>query len=110
MMGMAIFMFGMLGVAALLLSSINGSYFSGNASNAITLATSRLERLVYLDEGNADLTAGSHTDTTDPKYTVNWNVTSGVPMSNTRTVTVSVVWSVKGNNRTITLAGVAPEW
>ena len=55
LIGTTIFMVGMLGVAALLISSVNADSFSGNLTEATTLAASKMEVLMGLPVAHADL-------------------------------------------------------
>ncbi|MBU0728194.1 MAG: prepilin-type N-terminal cleavage/methylation domain-containing protein [Proteobacteria bacterium] len=55
LLGIAIFMIGMLGVAMLQISSIKGNTFSGNISEAISIATSKLEELMARPYDDAEL-------------------------------------------------------
>jgi len=54
-LGVAIFMVGMLGVAAMLISSIKGQAFSGNLTEASVLAANKMEELLGLPVGAAAL-------------------------------------------------------
>lgn len=53
--GVAIFMVGMLGVAALLISAVNGDAFSGNLTEATALGSSKMDVLMGLPLGHVDL-------------------------------------------------------
>lgn len=55
LIGIAIFMFGMMGIAALQISSINGSSFAANLSEATFLATSKFEELMNMSYSDSDL-------------------------------------------------------
>jgi hypothetical protein len=55
LLGISIFMIGMLGVTALNISSLKSNTFSGNLSEAVIIAGDRLERLMASDYGHTDL-------------------------------------------------------
>ena len=55
LLGITIFMIGMLGVTALNISSLKSNTFSGNMSEAVIIAGDRLERLLALDFDDPDL-------------------------------------------------------
>jgi type IV pilus assembly protein PilV len=49
LLGVSVFMIGMLGVTALNISSLKSNTFSGNMSEAVTLAGDRIEELIAID-------------------------------------------------------------
>ena len=55
LLGITIFMIGMLGVTALNISSLKSNTFSGNMSEAVIIAGDRMERLLALDFDDPDL-------------------------------------------------------
>ena len=68
LIGMAIFMFGMLGVAALQISSITSNAFAGNVTEATSLATSKIEELMNLSydhPGNDDTSGDGNSNVQD---------------------------------------------
>ena len=132
LIGIAIFMFGMMGIAALQISSINGSSFSANLSEATFLTTSKFEELINMsysdsdlddddDDGNSGLDdigcgpgvgCGAQADGLDSgvgrnnQYKVFWNVAEDHPLPNCKTIKVYTEWSVKGNARNISMTMV----
>jgi len=56
LMGITVFMIGMLGVTALSISSLKSNTFSGNMSEATILASHKIEELMALDFKHDDLT------------------------------------------------------
>jgi type IV pilus assembly protein PilV len=60
LLGMTIFMIGMLGVTALNISSLKSNTFSGNMSEAVILAGHKFEELMAADYDDPDLLAGDH--------------------------------------------------
>jgi type IV pilus assembly protein PilV len=55
MLGMVIFMIGMLGVIAMQVAMVRGTDFSAKVTEAATLAANRLERLMVLNYSDTDL-------------------------------------------------------
>jgi hypothetical protein len=55
LLGITVFMIGMLGVTALNISSLKSSTFAGNMSEAVILAGDKIEELMALDFDDADL-------------------------------------------------------
>ena len=55
LLGISVFMIGMLGVTALNISSMKSNTFSGNLSEATLIAASKIEELMVLDFEDADL-------------------------------------------------------
>ena len=64
LLGISVFMIGMLGVTALNISSLKSNTFSGNMSEAVTLAGDRIEELMQLDFED-DLLIDTDSDGTD---------------------------------------------
>ncbi len=133
--GVMIFMFGMLGVVALLTASVRDNLFSGNLSEATVLASSKLEVLMGSAYTSANLTdtdgdgaAGiddvgcGPTDTCTAKadgmdanqgkngiYTVYWNIVVGVPMQHCKQIKVFVLWNSRESSRQISMSGYRTE-
>lgn len=66
---------------------------AGVQTRASSLAAERAETLLTTPYGNADLTAGTHTDTANPvdgAYYVKWIVTDDQPIGGCKRVVVSV--------------------
>ena len=124
LLGITIFMIGMLGVTALNISSLKSNTFSGNMSEAVIIAGDRLERLLALEDffdpdledTDVDGAAGlddieANADNSDPgigrnnMYDVYWNVEDGNPVPDkTKTVNVIVVWKIKDVQRRMNMS------
>lgn len=66
---------------------------SRNMTVAMNLAQEKVEDLMSLQYGNADLVAGAHADAANPlrgHYNRNWTVVDDTPISKMKTVTVTV--------------------
>jgi type IV pilus assembly protein PilV len=101
LIGISILTIGLLGVAQMQIMGIQGNYFSGNTTTALTLAEEKMEDLLGKGYTHAELTSGNHPDANNPIdetgqaggiYSRTWNVTDNTPITNTKTVTVSVGW------------------
>jgi type II secretory pathway pseudopilin PulG len=169
LLGISVFMIGMLGVTALNISSLKSNTFSGNLSEATLIAAAKIEELMTMDfddpasqlfdvdndgncqalasppcsspalnqdqnndgidDDNPENTGGQSfrdgkedfglddiegdADYSDPPqgknliYTVYWNVAENepvtVPQQKTKTIRVIVAWSVKGEQRSISM-------
>jgi hypothetical protein len=55
LLGVSVFMIGMLGVTALNISSLKSNTFSGNLSEASVIAADKLEEILAMDYGDDDL-------------------------------------------------------
>lgn len=113
LLGITVFMIGMLGVTALNISSLKSTTFSGNMSDAVIIAGDRLEKLMAINDfEHGDLTAGDHNDPDNPigrngMYTVSWNVVDDDPLpERTKTVTVTVEWDIKDTTRTMSMSTI----
>jgi type IV pilus assembly protein PilV len=92
MIGMAIFLIGILAVGSLQITAINGNAGAREATEAATRATSQLETLIAMPY---DSIVGGGPDT-QGAYTTSWAVLGDTPLDNTKTITVTVDWLQRG--------------
>lgn len=129
LIALSIFAIGILGVAAMQLSSIQGNARAREVTNVATMAADRLEKLTRLSFSATDLTAGSHApaqnadgidndgdgqvDETGESgdFTVSWSVAEDTIIDNTKVVTVSVSYRKNGTGplKAATVEGIVPE-
>lgn len=123
--GVTVFTLGMLGVAAIQISTINANAFAGDATEAMTLAGTRLELLLQEDfsslvDTNANGVAGL--DLTDGDadgneaeqgknniFDVYWNFANDEPRANCTTIKVIVKWSNKELVRDVSVSAIRSE-
>jgi len=100
---------GILAVASMQISSIRGNSFAGGVTEGTTWAGDQVERLMALpyDHNDLDQAHNPH-QATEGKYTINWNVTDDTPMTNTKTINVTVTWTDHGVQKTVSLQRVIP--
>ncbi len=123
LIAMSIFAVGLLALAQMQITSIQGNAFSSRTTDATTLAQDRLEQLMALafadpslvdtdadgDAGLNDATAAtadfSLLDQVQGtrNYDIFWNVSLNSLINNTRTVNVIVAWSEGGRQRTLSM-------
>ncbi|NTV12369.1 MAG: hypothetical protein HGA96_00305 [Desulfobulbaceae bacterium] len=125
LLGVSVFAIGLMGVLALLMSSVNSNAFASRLSEASFLGSSQLEALMRLPYGDAalldtdaDLLVGLHhvdaeadgsrlnVSGNSTTYDVFWNNAEEQPVANSTTVCVTVVWFEKGERRQVSVAGV----
>jgi prepilin-type N-terminal cleavage/methylation domain-containing protein len=94
LIAMAIFSIGILGVAGMQVSAINGNGTARRSTEACAWATDQIEKLMSLPYGDAELdSAGNPHQVVQGVYTIQWNVTDntapgGTP--NTKNINVTV--------------------
>jgi type IV pilus assembly protein PilV len=122
LIAMTVFAVGLLALAGMQITAIQGNAFSGTTTDAATLAQDRLEQLMPLTYSSLttddDLAAGAHPPGTQQiggtvtiqgiTYTNTWNVTDNSPIDNTKTVNMAVTWAENGRQRTVSVQGVKP--
>jgi len=100
--------FGILAVASMHISAIQGNSFAAQVTQGTTWAQDKLEELMALPYTHADLTAGDHGPQVELSsawhYTITWNVADdppidGTPVDNTKLITVTVTCQDKGITR-----------
>lgn len=114
LLGIAIFMIGMLGIAALQISSMTGNSFSANLTEATYLMTNQVEELMNRDyddalladtkaDGSAGLdaiasAADQHFATAghNNNFEVYYNVANNFPMPRCKTIKIFTRWKIRG--------------
>lgn len=92
MIAMAIFVIGFLAVSSMQLMAIRGNAGAREATEAATRATSQLETLIALPYDRI-ATGGP---VTQGAYTTSWNVADDTPLTNIKTITITVNWLDRG--------------
>ena len=89
---LAIFSIGILAIAGMQISSINGNSAARMQTEATTLAVERLERLSALPYDHADLDPNNNNphQATSGSYTIVWDVTDDDPIALTKTIKIEV--------------------
>jgi type IV pilus assembly protein PilV len=114
--------FGILAVASMHISAIQGNSFAGQVTEAVTLATDQLEELIALPYDHDDLSDtdgdgnGGLDDTQDEAdhqsteggYTLYWNVAIDSVINNTRTINVIVTWRAPEVQKSVSVQRVIP--
>ena len=90
LISLAIFSIGILAIAGIQISSINGNSAARMQTEATTLAAQHLERLIALPYGDPDLDPGDHPPETSGSYTIQWNVSDDDPIPLTKKITITV--------------------
>jgi len=103
----AILAFGLLAVAKMQGSAIQGNFFAGGKTEAVTWAQDRMETLMALPY--ASVVPGG--PVTQGNYDINWNVTdlNADPTTKCKLITVTVTPRIKGVGQPIQLTCVKPQ-
>ena len=105
----SILTFGILAVASMQVSSIRGNSFAIGVTGGTTWAGDQVERLMALPYGHNDLDQAQNPhQATEGMYTINWNVTDDTPITNTKTINVTVTWTDQGVQKSVSLQRVIP--
>ncbi len=114
MIALVILTVGLLAIAKMQVSAIQGNYFSSNTSTALSLADDKMEDLLnkpFTDADLVDTQAGNNGDLTSlvlkdhEELNVNdagvvggglyhrvWNIADNTPITDTKTITIVVTW------------------
>ena len=127
LIAISILSFGLLAIASMQVSSINGNAAANDITEGTTWASDRVETLIRLGAANYDDPAalldtngdgngglsdtGASADYTDTEgdYTISWNVAEDVVLTGTKTINVIVTWVKKGVSRSVALGYLIPE-
>ena len=109
----SILMFGILAVASMQSASIRGNALSISLTEGTALAADRVEKILTRSWTHADLTHNTtgtyHSDPSPPSgFTVRWTVTDNSPITDTKTVLITVSWKEHGVDKSITLPRIIP--
>lgn len=124
----SLLLFGILAVATMQMTTIQGNAFAEGTTEATNLACDRIEKLIQLgmedfnnsqlqdtdgdgDAGLNDATAGTADfSVTQGRYTILWNVSDNSLLNRTKTINVIVVWSERqGQIKSVSMQHVIPE-
>jgi prepilin-type N-terminal cleavage/methylation domain-containing protein len=97
--GLIILAVGLLGIAAMQVTSTKGGYFSNNVTQATILAQDKLEYFKNLSYSDSELMNGEHNEGTisGTIFSRVYNVLEDAGNS-IKTITVSVQWTDRGNH------------
>jgi type IV pilus assembly protein PilV len=126
----SILTFGILAIASMQISSIRGNSFASGTTEGTTLAGDELERLMtlpwdnpLLQDTDGDAAAGlNDTDFDDDpttqddadhqasedSYTIYWNIADDTPITNIKTLNITVTWMDHGAQKSVSLQRVIP--
>lgn len=110
----AILTFGLLAVASMQSSAIQGNYTARLQTEGTTWAQDRLEKILalpYSDPMLDDTAGGYSADPFSPApagYTIDYRVDANTPITNTKLIRVRITWTDKGVSRTNILTSVKP--
>jgi Tfp pilus assembly protein PilV len=111
----AILCFGLLAVASMQSSAIQGNYTGRLQTEGTTWAQDRLEKLLALPYDDAKLNDTVGTYISDPYppspagYIIEYRVDVGTPIADTKLIQVRIRWTDKGITRTNILTSVKPQ-
>ncbi len=104
----AILAFGLLAIASMQIAAIQGNFFAGSKSEAVTWAQNTLERLLTLPYTDPDLDIGNYQDPDPPAgYAIEWGVGNG-PAANSKLITVTVTPQIRGMGQRVQLTCIKP--
>ena len=95
---------GLLGVAGMAATVINGNAFGKEITTAATLAQDKMEELKNTDYGSI-----VSDDDADPIYTRTWTVAADTPAGGMKTIEVKVEFLWKGATHNVTLNTIVAE-
>ena len=106
LIAMAIFAIGILAVATMQISFVQGNASSRRYTEASILAGDRAEQLMALDYDDPDIDPAGNPHQVDGgnNYTVVWTVVEDIPLTNTKTINIAVWWKYRGSNKSVTLS------
>jgi len=125
LIALVVFAVGVLGLALMQLSAIKGNSIANRVSQASTLASDQIERIMTWDYGDGrldedndntytlsngdDVTFDGHQADPQGNYDAFWNVQENIPATGSKTVEVTVIWLDRGQRKELTLSTIKIE-
>jgi type IV pilus modification protein PilV len=105
LIAVSIFAVGLLAVAMMLDTAIQYNSSARFISEATEIAHSQMEKLMNSPYDDANLEEASSPYGPNPiaHYNVSWSVREDVPMAAMKTISLSVAWSNRGENKSLTI-------
>ena len=105
MIAITILAIGILGVAKMQISAMQGNSYASGLTEATSFAQNKMEELASLAYTDTDLSDGSQTDSgaTGIQYNISWNIAVNDPAPNAKHIKVIVQWQQKGTTRQVIL-------
>lgn len=118
---------GILGVASMQISAIRSNNFAHGTTESTTWAMNKVEELINIglsDYDNSDLedtdndgssglnhatSATADHEDTQGRYNIYWNVAADSLIDDTKTISVIVIWTDHGTEKSVTMQHVIPE-
>lgn len=107
LIAISILSIGLLAVAKMQGSALNGGSFASAVTESATLAQDKLEFFLSLPYNDAALVDGE--ETLPAGHRITWTVTDDNPVENSKRIVVTVERQYKGGTRTSQLIGVKPQ-
>ena len=116
MIAIVILTFGILAVASMQTSSINGNSVANRLTEGTSWAGNKMEELLTIPDADAQLSSGTHGPETVMSgaisYDVNWEVIDSVdpsnPLEDAKLIIVTVTWQDKGYSKSTQLRCIRP--
>ena len=90
LLGISIFAVGLMAIAAMQISAIKVNSSANYLTERTTYAQDKLEELTALSYTDANLASGTtHTDTSNPDFTITWTVIDDNPVTNSKYITIT---------------------
>ena len=103
LIAIAIFSIGILAIAKMQLDSVSGNTSARMYTEAGMYITNRIEQLMALPYNDTLLdSAGNPHEDTQGVYDITWTVSDDTPMTNTKTIHVTITWTKYGS-KTLTI-------
>jgi len=105
LIAVSLFAVGLLAVARMLDTAIQYNSSARSITEATEIAHSQMEQLMNspYDDASLDEAFSPYGPNTIANYNVSWTVRENVPMSAMKTISLSVAWNSRGENKSLTI-------
>lgn len=111
MLAVCILSIGLLAIASMHVSAIDGNSNSRRLTEAMNYTQDKLEELQTLSYSDDLLKSGDRTEANPPDgYTIAWNVSVDNPFEDAKLITVTSSWLVAGEDKATQLSTVKYDW
>ncbi len=102
LMSLVFFAVGIIAIAGMQATSIEGNNIAGKYTQGANLGISEIEKIIATAYDDATLNDNATGTVTQGIYTVNWTVSESVPIESVKNINMVVTWNVGDDQKTFT--------
>jgi type IV pilus assembly protein PilV len=109
MIALVVLSVGLVALAGLQISAIRGNAFSKRMTTAVSIANARIEQIKSTSYANIQSESSTQVTASNMTFTRQVTVTNNSPLSNTKTVNVTVTWSDGSKSHSVPITTIVSQ-